>query len=537
MSLSLMSTKVRTHVGKTARMSGTLGLGALFIALPRTAMAQFDAGSTSTGSGPSITISPTVYRFYPNGVTSYPVRDANVNPNDINFRDCDDNIALQFNLTISGLPTTDTIEVWAGTTDCSVASARELGDGPYCWQVAPPGTFANSQQEYGLIYARNITRFIGTTTADNEFESVSTIPGPEACHTQTTSGSVALTLYFLYMAPGSSSADAPASYTTYGQNVDMVGPIAPTLQLPVGVGDGLLLINWTPQIDSTIQGFQIFAQDQGPGGLGVDTEAGAAIQTTPIYCGSGTGTTTCQDSGAVSADATVDASCTIEYPNGTVLTEVSDASSLSELSDADLAGMGCQRGNPVNAVSSAQQAGGGTCDSNVLIDLFTASVTNTSDVDASTGFDSGVTPITTTTLDGSLIGSTTSVGISEIDASTYGVGNVGGSTTSSATITSITYADGTRGPLINGHQYAIAVAAYDDDGNVGALSNLGCQTPAPVTTFWDKYQEDGGTAGTGFCTLTAVGAPAPFFASIFGAGFVGAAAARRGRRRKHRSKP
>ncbi len=528
--MSLLRTVVTP---RAPRVLGCLGFGALLAIIPRTAMAQSDGGSSS-GSGPQITINPTVYRFGPNGTTAYPFRAANLNPNDINFQDCNDDIVLQFNLSIAGLPTTDTLEVWAGATDCSQSSAREVGDGPYCWQVAQPGAFANSAVSIGNIYARNITRFIGTSTADNEFDNVTSVPGPAACHTQTTSGAVALSLYFLYMPAGVGSGGTPDSYVTYGINVDMVGPEAPTLQLPIGIGDGLLLLNWTPAIDSTIQGYQIFAQDQGPNGLGLGTEAGAT-QVTPIYCQSGSGTTTCKDAGlskdATLDDASVDADCKTTYPDGAALTLVSDAGSYAGLSDSELAAMGCKRAAPVNTVT-AQPAGAGTCSSNVLVDLFSSTVTNTTSVDGgSTIADGGTTLVSAT--DGGSISGTAGVGISEIDAAVYGVGNVGGNTTSSYVVTSIRYPDGGTGSLINGHQYAIAVAAYDDDGNVGALSNLGCQTPEPVTDFWDKYKEDGGASlGGGYCTLEAPGAPA--LGSVFGLG-VGTAVVAYGRRRRRRN--
>jgi hypothetical protein len=115
-----------------------------------------------------------------------------------------------------------------------------------------------------------------------------------------------------------------------------------------------------------------------------------------------------------------------------------------------------------------------------------------------------------------------------------------GATTNSYTINGLT----------TGDQYAVAVAAVDSYGNVGPLGaaispitgdNTGglvaCTTPTPVDDFFTQYGLDGGTAGGGYCALTAVGAPAPFFASIFGAGFVGAAIGRGRRRRRERKRP
>ena len=495
-----------------------LGLASLITALPRTALAQFgDGGSSSSGLG--ITINPTVWRFHPDGVTPYNFRAANFNPADINFQDCSDNIILQFSLYLTGLPTTDTIEVWAGSTDCTQSSAREESTGPYCWQVAPRGGFANSMTSVGNIYARNITQYLDNATTLHP-APITSVPGIDACHTQTTSGSVQLSLYFIFLANDGISVDA---YATYGQNVDMVGPLAPTLQLPIGIGDGILLLNWTPQIDSTIQGFQVYAQDQGPGGLGLMGDGSASVVTTPIYCKVG-GTTVCKDAGLPHVDATsdgastdsstlksavADAACTTTYPDGAAYTEVTDASGLASLTDADLASQGCQRSSPVLGPSAQQQsAAGGTCSSNVLVDYFTTSVTNTTaTVEGGTTVTDGGTSLVSAT-DASSIGGLAAVGISQIDAAVYGVGNVGGNTTSSYIITSIRYPDGDSGPLINGHQYAVAVAAYDDDQNTGILSNLGCQTPEPVIDFWDKYKDDGGLAGGGFCALEGSGGAA-----------------------------
>ncbi len=496
-----------------------------------TAWAQTDGGSTSS-SGLSLSVLGTVYRFYPNGTTPYNFRAANLNPNDINFQDCNDDIILQFTLTEGGLPTSDTIQVWAGTTDCSQSTARQTGTGPYCWQVAPDGAFANSVTATGNIYARNITRYIDDTSTAH-FNPVNDVPGPAACHTQTTSGAIQLSLYFIFLNNDGITADA---YYSYGQNVDMVGPLAPSLQLPIGIGDGLLLLNWTPQIDSTIQGFNIYAQDQGPAGLGFGSEAGAATQTTPVYCHGSGGVQTCastttQPDGALDAtDVTSTDACTTTYPDGAAFTAVSDAAAYASMTDADLAALGCERGSPVNSIN-AVPPGNATCTSDVLVNVFTTSVSDTTSSDA--GLTEGGTTIEVTADGGTLAGSS-AVGISDINYNLYGVGNVGGNTTSSYIITQVPIDDGGASQyLINGHQYAVAVAAYDDDGNIGILSQLGCQTPEPVVDFWTKYKEDGGLAGGGYCTLQAAGAPVA--GSVFGLGTGTALVALLRRRRRRTS--
>jgi hypothetical protein len=106
----------------------------------------------------------TVYRFLPNG-DSYPFRAANEFPNAIDRQDCDDNIALQFNLTEEGLGAQtlgDTLEIWAGTTDCTQLSARSGTSGPLCWQVYPlTEPVLNATVN---VYARSLTRYVGASS-------------------------------------------------------------------------------------------------------------------------------------------------------------------------------------------------------------------------------------------------------------------------------------------------------------------------------------------------------------------------------------
>jgi hypothetical protein len=502
-------------------MSRGLQLAALVagFTVSRAASAQLGTGTGSTSSL-GITINPTVPRFATNGTTPYPYRPANLNPNDINFQDCSANIVLEFELIESGLPTTDTLQVWAGPTDCTQQSARVSGtSGPFCWRVAPNA--ANSQTAAVNIYARNLTQFVDNTSsavlAYNP--SPGTTPGVDACHTQQASGAVGLTIYFMFIEGDDITLDASA---TYPLNVDMVGPLAPQ-SLTAGIGDTLLILNWSPQTDSTIQGFNLYIQDQGVGGLGAGSEAGSSSLETPIYCPTAGTTTTCVDAGTRDG-AVIDAGCTTTVSGDASFSIVADASSLMNATDADLAKEGCYRGAP-RYTFDAGGPGAASCVSTVLVDTFsttvTASATDGGFVDGSA---SVVVPLST---DAGVSGGTVGVGISEIPDADLAA-SVGGNTTSSYTLT--TLPDG--GPLINGHQYALAVAAFDDDGNVGLLSNLACQTPAPVVDFWNEYGRAGGLAGGGFCTLQGAGIPA--FGSVFGVG-VGLAAVAFARRRRRRN--
>lgn len=76
-------------------------------------------------------------------------------------------------------------------------------------------------------------------------------------------------------------------------------------------------------------------------------------------------------------------------------------------------------------------------------------------------------------------------------------------------------------PLSRGVEYAIAVAAVDDIGNVGPLSEVQCATPQPVDHFFKLYRSAGGKGGGGFCSAKPIGVGAD---STRSAGFSGAAA-------------
>jgi len=58
-------------------------------------------------------------------------------------------------------------------------------------------------------------------------------------------------------------------------------------------------------------------------------------------------------------------------------------------------------------------------------------------------------------------------------------------------------------PLTNGVSYTVAVAGRDTFYNVGPLSNTVCETPEPVTGFFEAYRAAGGQAGGGFCAVNA----------------------------------
>jgi hypothetical protein len=173
--------------------------------------------SASSGGALAITPSGTVYRFHPDGTTPYPFRAANDAPSWIDQQDCDDDVILQFTLEEGGLPTADTIQVWAGVTDCTQDSARKEATGAaQCWQVAPLGEFGDSQTVTGNLYVRNIVRDLFLQYVD--VAPVTGVAGPSACSMLGSVGECpsALNLYFMFINPDGITVD---SWLSYGQGI------------------------------------------------------------------------------------------------------------------------------------------------------------------------------------------------------------------------------------------------------------------------------------------------------------------------------
>jgi hypothetical protein len=73
------------------------------------------------------------------------------------------------------------------------------------------------------------------------------------------------------------------------------------------------------------------------------------------------------------------------------------------------------------------------------------------------------------------------------------------------TETSRTATHGNATGLIEGTRYALAVAAVDELGNPGVLSNVACGIPEPVTDAFEAYRGSGGGGGGGFCGVATIG--------------------------------
>jgi hypothetical protein len=445
----------------------------LLVAVGREARAQSCSnpnGATGIASGGVIRVPAT-----PGG--NIPAHPGNIGPNIINFADCEADVALQIPVTIAG-QSPNTIQVWAGAQDCGALAARSATTAT-CWQVAAP-VVAAANPTILNVKVRDIVSQISTTPKNvNPYSG----EAPESvCRTaQTSSGAVPITLYIFV---ADSASNVCGNEVQYGTTVAMLAP-AINGTISSGVGDTVLFINVPPASDSSTKQWNVYC-DPPPNGQSAPPEDASAT----------TGTTTtvsnpqCLDSGATSTPSGADASG--DDASGDDSGSVVDATIPISTPDASSCGApvidaGAAGSNTNQCTSTVVVPGGGT---------------------------------TTSNGDG---GSVTTGGTQTIIPGAYQCA------TADVTTTTIQV-----GNLSNGTKYTIGVAAVDQYGNVGPVSNVLCDqstTPEPVNDFWQVYKSDGGQAGGGFCALEAVGAPGGS-AAVFGGGLVAAIGAIVARRRR-----
>ena len=110
--------------------------------------------------------------------------------------------------------------------------------------------------------------------------------------------------------------------------------------------------------------------------------------------------------------------------------------------------------------------------------------------------DAGCTTTTETTSGGSactssnLLPATPDGGVPSLPDAKYLCAELGGNTGSRIVVEGIG-----EEKLKNDKRYAVAVAAVDSFGNVGALSDAICETPGETSDFWQVYRDSGGQAG------------------------------------------
>ena len=293
-----------------------------------------------------------------------------------------------------------------------------------------------------------------------------------------------VSVQFLYFDPGNVS--VPSATHTTPITVDTVGPAAPTglTHLP---GNGRIQVNFT-----NISGGD---PDAGTTG-GLTSLTGVAIYCTPSTGTTDVSTTTDADGGCttVALDGGVD-EAGVALDGGTT-TVCSDAG-ISTTTDGDAASAVCTA--PIfTDPDVANDAGFTTITGNDVAN------------------DSGVVNTSTSTV--AITGIIPNAAFNtKYQCGSY-IGNSG----------TTVIAEG----LTNGQNYAVAIAATDQYGNVGPLSGIQCEVPEETTDFWSQYKDAGGLAGG--CATTRVDEPFPLGTAMAGVSLVAMAASFLRRRRNRR---
>ncbi len=452
-----------------------LALAVLAFALgARPAQAQV----TTTG-GPSVTgINGTVTRVEADGTAllSEHAHPDGVLVNAINFADCEANLKLRIQLAVSGLDSSSSsynLVAWAGSTDCTPLAARTPATAT-CWPVTS-GPIPKANPAPVDIRVQDILSQNGVSGKTTTYSA-----GTEtACHTQTTSGATAITLYFFFVDGNGNPTGTAQPYPVSADTV--AGSVTGSITL--SVGSTILYVNLpTSTIDQDVKGWNVYC-DPPKGG---ENDATAPAPSIPSNNG------VCVDSGSTTtaADSSLD-DAALDEAGSVVDSGAPDTS--TPIVDSGPNACGIPVNDAAGLPSTATTAG---CNSSAVL---------VSGGGSSTTDEAGVT--------------TTTGGVQKLIPGAYLCGQ-GDVTSSKITITGLR--DGTK--------YNVAVAGRDAVGNVGPLSNVVCDSPTPVDDFWDAYKAAGGKAGGTFCALEGAGMPAG--TAVFALSMVGVALTLARRRRR-----
>jgi hypothetical protein len=466
------------------------------------------------------------------------LRPANQNPYAVNYTDCTGGLSLLFKgVSLEYFAgSSDSGQVWVSLgpqfspQDCSNDANRANG---VCWPALPDQDKHPGASPSFLTTPISVQDIIGPQhTPYTPPPGVTAPPRPyekqtgAACATQCTYTHEPFFLYFLPIT-NTGTFDATGVPYVYQLDVDLVGPPPPALQ-PVGIGDGLLVANWSPNTDSDTAGYNIYI-DPFPGTEGPSAAVCGASTSHPAPDASstsgGSGTANaCFDQNLAGSVTGVPATCS--QTSSSVDAGTNDASG-NDGGDAGDGGAtvdasGDGEASTEAGVDAAGDDGGDGSASEEGGDAAAEVDSSMPVVDSSTGVvDSGGG---TEPGGGGIALLSTSNAPTKYLLNASGGMTVTGESTGSYTITG----------LKNCTNYVFVISAVDAYGNVGPPSSSspqdGCAWPQSAGDFWQSYRGDGGQAG-GYCALETVGrSPHSLAALALIAGGVAVAASRRRRR-------
>ncbi len=336
-------------------------------------------------------------------------RSASKFPDWINYADCASNVLLHFQLAVTSIPTNGSLQVWAGTDDCSKLEARTGETTRTCWPVS--GVLPSQQNVSVDVWSQHVVGYVSKTAAEKPktFADLPTSSTPSLC-TLSAQGATALKLWFMFTDGSNNVMGTPYQWST---SVDVVGPSAPTA-VTASAGDGAVNLSWTvSDAVSDVAEYVVYCLQQ----------------STTSDAGGTTDAATSSDAGAL-ADAG---------------TAAEDAGSPSE--DA--------------GTGATEDAGSASPDSGT---------SGTISACAAPWSPEPASPLTSEFL---------------ASIAKYECGRIGG-TSRSSRVSGFAY----------GVPVAVAVAAVDQVDNAGGIRAGNCVAPVRTISFWDRYEEAGGDAGS-----------------------------------------
>lgn len=450
------------------------------VAVASTANAAVDAGATIPGSmSGSVTIATPV--------RSSQLRQMATKTNWISHEDCLNDMQVTFTASVTTPQASKPLIAFVSRSvdDCLQNSVRN--DPARCRPLQVVTSTATSAAPLVIFKAKAITELLGIPSC-----------GDETTDAGVTTAPIALKFYFLLAPPAEDLLQDVANFAIYADSgIDLWGPAPPT-SLKVTSGDEQLEVSFSGSPNAgDLLGYRFFIDD-----------GRAAVVGSTGTSGSGGGASAANTSVGVTAGVGGSTSSSMAAS-----TSSSGAGGAGGAGGATTAGVG---GAPTGsttastsaATTSATGAGGVNASTTTGVNESTGAVgTGNSDVCNPTSDEAMCTKASFVLIPGE---------IPTIDEA--------GEDLTAATTETI-------GGLTNGEAYVVALAAVDDVGNVGALSELGCGTPAPVNSFLRVYRCKGGFAesGCGFCSMG--GDRGGSFAALVSTGLVVFGfAARRGRR-------
>jgi len=252
---------------------------------------------SAAASAQQITLSQTPdRRLYSDASKQATYRSASKFPDWINYADCASNVLLHFQLAVSSIPTNGSLQVWAGTDDCTKTEARTGDTTRTCWPVST--TLSNTQNVSVDVWSQHVVNYLGKTAADKPktFADLATTADASVC-TSSSNGATAVKLWFMFT---DGSGNLLGSALTWPTSVDVQGPDAPTAVTPTA-GDGAVNISWTvSDAVSDVAEYVVYCLPQT---VSSSTDAGATTSDAGSTADAGASDAATDSGAGVSADA------------------------------------------------------------------------------------------------------------------------------------------------------------------------------------------------------------------------------------------